>query len=115
MHEASLVAGLLNIIKDEAHKHKVEHVISVRVGLGLLACIEPVTLTACFELFAENTVADGATLHIEITPLICICGDCMYTFTLTKRQFICPHCQGKNIDFSGGHGCTILAIEAKKK
>ncbi len=112
MHETSLAAGLLRIITEEAHKHKVERIVRLRLGLGLLACIEAQTLMACFELLAENTVAHGAQVDIEIEPLPCTCLHCKAHFSLNKRAFICPSCHSKQLDFSGGHGCTILSITA---
>ncbi len=112
MHETSLAAGLLRIITEEAQKHHVHRIVRVRLGLGLLACIEAQTLTACFALLAENTVAAGAHVVIEILPLPCTCRQCHEAFTLTQRHFICPACHSKDIDFSGGHGCTLLGLEA---
>ncbi len=112
MHETSLAAGLLRIIEEEARKHGVQRMVRVRLSLGLLACIEAQTLTACFELLAENTVAAGAELLIEIAPLACQCLQCKATFTLQKRHFTCPECASTQVEFQGGHGCTLLALEA---
>ncbi len=114
MHESSLIAGLLRIVVEEAQKHHVSRIVQVRVGLGLLACVEEQTLTACFELLAENTVAEGAVLQCEREPLPCVCRQCQQNFILTKRHFICPSCQSSHVDFTGGHGCRLLSIEAAK-
>ncbi len=114
MHESSLVAGLLRIINEEAQKHKVQSIVRVRLGLGLLACIEEQTLQACFELLAENTVAHGAALHMERIPLACTCEQCQTSFHLEKRHFICPTCASAELHFTGGHGCTLLALEAQE-
>ncbi len=112
MHETSLATGLLRIVQDEAQKHKVQRIVRIRLGLGLLACIEAQTLKACFELLAENTVAQSACLDVEMEPLACQCTQCQQHFTLLQRQFTCPLCQSKDVTFTGGHGCTILSIEA---
>ncbi len=114
MHEASLVSGLIRIINEEAQKNTVSQIVSVKLSLGLLACIEAQTLKACFELFAENTPAHGAVLHVEIEPLKVTCQQCAHVFVLHTRHFVCPNCQGTQIHFTGGHGCTLLAIEAEK-
>lgn len=114
MHEASLVMGILRIVQDEAAKHGATCVTRVTLGLGLLACIEEQTLRGCFEIFAENTVADQAELVIEKIPLECWCEDCEQPFSLHKKHFICPHCGSADISFAGGHGCTITAMEVEE-
>lgn len=113
MHEASLVMGILRIVQDEAAKHGSPHVMRVTLGMGLLACVEAQTLRGCFEIFAENTIADKAELVIEKIPLKCRCESCAHSFALHKRHFLCPHCGSTDITFEGGHGCTITAMEVE--
>lgn len=114
MHEASLVMGILRIVQEEAAKHGSPRVVRVTLGMGLLACIEEQTLRGCFEIFAENTVAEQAELVIEKRPLECTCEDCKQSFSLHKKHFICPHCGSTDITFAGGHGCTITAMEVEE-
>ena len=115
MHEATLVAGILRIAEEEARKYQAKRIVSVRLTMGLLACIEEQTLRGCFEIFAENTLADKARLDIEIQPLSCTCQHCGHTFTLHTRSFACPQCAAKEIHFEGGHGCSISAIEVENE
>ena len=75
MHEASLVQGLLDMCLTAVREHNAAHpeapvtrVEEVRCQLGLLSCVEPQTLTACFELFTEDTPAAGARLVLETAP-----------------------------------------------
>ncbi|MEG2173269.1 MAG: hydrogenase maturation nickel metallochaperone HypA [Desulfovibrionaceae bacterium] len=113
MHEASLVMGILRIVQDEAAKYGSPAVVRVSLGMGLLACIEEQTLRGCFEIFAENTVAEKAELIIEKIPLKCQCDSCHSSFVLHKKHFLCPHCGSTDITFEGGHGCTITAMEVE--
>ncbi|MEG2005208.1 MAG: hydrogenase maturation nickel metallochaperone HypA, partial [Bilophila sp.] len=62
MHEATMVASLMRIIEEEATRYAVERITRVRLAVGLFTAVEPQTLRACFELFAEGTVAEGAEL-----------------------------------------------------
>ena len=117
MHEASLVQGLLDMCLTAVREHNAAHpeapvtrVEEVRCQLGLLSCVEPQTLTACFELFTEDTPAAGARLVLETAPLSCRCQTCGHDFTLTPRRFTCPRCGGENIHCDGGHGLTLLAL-----
>ncbi len=113
MHEASIVSGILRIILEEAQKHGATKINRVNLQSGLLAGIEAETLTACFELLAEGTIAEGATLEIDVPPLNCQCQSCGHEFQLLKRAFHCPQCNGMKLDFEGGHGCNITGIEAE--
>ena len=112
MHEATLVTGILRIAQEEARKHKAR-LVAVKLEVGLLACVEEQTLKGCFEIFAEDTEARGARLDIIPQPLPCRCRECEADFTLTERRFICPACGGKELTFSGGHGCAVSAIEVE--
>ena len=113
MHEATLVAGLLRIVEEEARRHGAKRIVAVNLDVGLLACVEESTLRGCFELFAEGTMAENAALRVRIAPLACRCSDCGRTFSLTTRRFACPACGGEHINFEGGHGCTIASIEVQ--
>lgn len=113
MHEATLVGGILRIVKEEAARNHAARVTKVTLGVGLLACVEAQTLVGCFEIFAENTVAENALLLVEKTPLDCVCDSCGQAFALRKKHFLCPHCGSTDISFEGGHGCTITAIEVE--
>lgn len=117
MHEASLAQGLLNTATKAVTDYNAAHpqtpvtrIAELRCELGLLSCVEPKTLTACFELMAEGTVAEEAQLKLNVAPLACRCTKCGYAFTLTQRHFVCPQCGDENIHFNGGHGLTLMAL-----
>lgn len=122
MHEASLAQGLLRVAQESVRSWNARHpeapagrVTSLKVGLGLLSCVEVTTFRGCFELLAEGSDLNGARLEVERTPLGCNCQDCLGSFSLTERHFVCPHCGSRNISFSGGHGLTLLSLEVEKK
>ena len=122
MHEASLVQGLLDMILNAVEKHnkarpeeRAVRVQEIVCELGLIACVEARTLTACFELFAEGTLAEGATLTLNTTPLACRCESCGHAFSLAQRRFVCPACGSENIHSSGGHGLTLQSLRVESE
>ncbi|MDO5535921.1 MAG: hydrogenase maturation nickel metallochaperone HypA [Desulfovibrionaceae bacterium] len=122
MHEASLAQGLLRIALETVRGYNGSHpdapagrIKSLKVGLGLLSCVEVTTFAGCFELLAEGTEAEGALLEVEREPLTCDCHDCHASFTLTSRSFHCPHCRSSNLSPHGGHGLTLLSLEVEQK
>lgn len=120
MHEAALVQGLLRTAVWAVEEHnarpdarRVKRISRLTCRLGLLSCVEPETLRACFELFAENGPAQGAELVLETAPLDCRCDACGAAFALTRRHFVCPECGGERLRFSGGHGLTLMGLDVE--
>ncbi len=67
MHEFSLMADLLRKIEQLARDAKAERVAAVTVKLGALAHITPDHFREHFEAAIVGTVAEGATLDIELS------------------------------------------------
>ncbi len=114
MHETALAQGILRIVLEEAKKHGVRRITEIRLRIGLLSSVEAHALCACFELLAEKSAAEGAALEVEKAPLPARCAECGQAFELTVRRFVCPHCGGADITFSGGRECEIVSISAEK-
>lgn len=122
MHEASLVQGLLNIVEQSVKKYrpagfqkKAGKITEIKCSYGLLSCFEEQTLKACFEIFSEDTLAAGAKLSLELEPLECVCESCDSRFKLYERDFKCPHCGSAEINFKGGNGLILMAIEVEEE
>ena len=113
MHEASIVAGMMNILEDEAARHGVSRITRVRLSVGLFTAVEPKTLAACFELFAEGTAAEGAELDITTVPAQGRCLDCGYTFPMTSPRCRCPECGSLRLEGTGGREFLITGIDAR--
>ncbi|WP_129125267.1 hydrogenase maturation nickel metallochaperone HypA [Geomonas oryzae] len=115
MHEITLVTGLFEIIKEQVAARGIESISKVRLKVGALAAVEPMTLTACFEVVAEGTVAEGAQLEIEEVPLTGRCRGCGADFRIEKFSFICPCCGGGAVEMTGGRELYLESLEAKMK
>ena len=112
-----MAQGLLRTAVTAVEEYNAKHpqapvvgITELRCALGLLSCVEPTTLTGCFALLAEGTVAEGALLLLETEPLPCHCQGCGHNFVLSERHFVCPQCGNENIHFNGGHGLTLMAL-----
>ena len=62
MHETAIIAGLLRILETQAAQHGATRIVRVTVKVGRLRAVEPQQLRACFEVFAEGSLADGAEI-----------------------------------------------------
>lgn len=114
MHEASMVAAMMNILEDEARRHKVTRITRVRLSVGLFTAVEPRTLEACFELYAEGTAAEGAELVVETVPARGRCLDCGKAFPMTSPRRPCPHCGSPRLEGSGGRDFCITGIDVER-
>lgn len=111
MHEASIIAGLIKILEEEAAKHNITHIETVHVQAGLLTAIEPQTLCACFDIYKEGTAAENASLQLEMLPIQGTCRTCHKPFNLKRRAFTCPLCGSLEMDIHGGRELLITSIE----
>ena len=71
---------MMHILEDEARRHNVSRITRVRLSVGLFTAVEPKTLEACFELYAEGTAAEGAELDITTVPAEGRCLECGHGF-----------------------------------
>lgn len=112
MHEITLVTGLFEIIQEQVAARGIESISRVRLKVGELAGVEPMTLAACFEVVAEGTVAEGAQLEIEAVPLSGRCRGCGDGFRVENFSFICPACGGGDVELTGGKELYLESLEA---
>ena len=120
MHEASLAQGLLKLVLESVEKHnknnpnsKVIAIKEINCSAGIITCVEDQTLKACFELFAEKTMAEGASINISRDEIHGTCKDCGKEFLIKKKVFICPDCLSHNIDFEAKHGLILEELNVE--
>jgi hydrogenase nickel incorporation protein HypA/HybF len=112
MHETAIVTGLMRILEDKAAAHSVDCILRVTLKVGRLRAVEPAQLRACFEMFAEGTVADGAVLAIVEVPVRARCKGCGTEFEVPRFKFECPGCAGGEVDVIAGQELYIESFEA---
>jgi hydrogenase nickel incorporation protein HypA/HybF len=78
--------------------------------IGVLACLEALTLQGCFALLAEGTAAEGSALIVRTRPLSGDCPECGERVRTSGRSFSCPLCAGDAVDWKGGHELEITSI-----
>jgi hydrogenase nickel incorporation protein HypA/HybF len=113
MHETAIVTGLMRIIETQAAQHGTTRVSKVRLKIGRLCAVEPQQLSSCFEMFAEGTVAEGAELVIDLLAVRGRCRACKTEFDVPRYRFICPSCDGTDIEVIQGQELYIESFEAE--
>ena len=115
MHEITIVSSMMEIIRRTAAEHAIESISRVRLKVGELKAVEPMTLTACFDVVAEGTVAGGAELVIETVAVTARCSGCGGSFRVIRYDFTCPCCRGDRVTVVSGEELYIDSLEAQCK
>ncbi|MDR1947476.1 MAG: hydrogenase maturation nickel metallochaperone HypA [Desulfovibrio sp.] len=97
MHEISLVASLLEIMRDEMGKYSAgTRLSSVIVRCGALSNALPEALSTAFTVMTQDTEFAGVDLEIEEDALRLACGACGEEFTPedfpVSSLAPCPRC-----------------------
>ena len=77
--------------------------------VGVLTAILPDAIRFCFDLCAEGTEAEGATLEIVETPGRARCRDCGGDVTLEQPFGLCD-CGGFDLEWLAGAELKIREI-----
>jgi len=118
MHEIAVTQHVVNIVVRHAEMNAANRVITVRLRIGELRDIVPEWMQRFFDRLSRGTVAEGARLEIERSPITFVC-DCGEKFTVSmkkiraKSEIECPSCGGKAIELSSGREFEILGIEVR--
>ena len=113
MHEMAIARNIVSIAVTAAEKESATKIAKVNVVAGELRGIIPGQLIFCFGLMAENTIASGAYLSLEITPVMARCKKCEETFTVKNYRYVCPKCQGEDIQTVSGTELRVKDIEVE--
>lgn len=113
MHEASIVAELLNIATNECIKNGYSKIEQIKVVIGRATGIMTDALLFAFDVLKKDTPAENANLIIEEIPVRGICKDCGEEFENNENYIIfeCPHCGSFSVDLISGKELNIIEME----
>lgn len=110
MHELGICADLAEAVLRRAGGRQVRR---VRVRAGAAHRIVPEALQESFDLVAEGTVAAGAVVDLEVTPVRWTCRDCGHTGRSTDPYTTCGHCGGVDVEVTGGDELTLVSVSLR--
>jgi hydrogenase nickel incorporation protein HypA/HybF len=108
MHEASLAAGVLQLVEDTAAREGFARLLVLRLEAGQLAGVEVRALRFALESLAPGTVLSGAMFEIEEPPGQAWCLTCSQTVAIAQRGDACPACGGYQLQPTGGMELKVL-------
>ena len=111
MHEMALCESVLQIVEEQARTGGFSRVLTVRLELGALACVEPEAMRFNFEVVSQGTVAEGAALQIDRVPARAWCSECCQEVPVERMFAPCPRCGADLLAAMGGDEMRVKELE----
>ncbi len=121
MHEYSVVADLVSALLPRLEEHPGE-VTAVFLKRGELRILSDYALKNAFEIVAEGTRLEGASLEIEVVPVRVVCAGCGYegsveylkdeAFHFIIPVLTCPRC-GREVEIVSGRELTVERVSIR--
>jgi hydrogenase nickel incorporation protein HypA/HybF len=92
MHELAITMNILELAEREARKHKAQRINKIKLKIGEFTGVVREALEFAFEVARQGTMAEQATLDIEIVPLRKKCPVCGKE-SGGGYDFFCADCQ----------------------
>jgi hydrogenase nickel incorporation protein HypA/HybF len=102
MHEMAIVESIMDIIEQQAKIYNADKIISVNLEFGALTGVMPSAVEFAFEILSNGSVAEGATLRVEIIPIKILCHECGVTSVLEEYAPVCPACGSEVVSITQG-------------
>lgn len=112
MHELSLMQTVMDTVRDGARTNDIVKIKKIKLVIGKLSQALPDSLQFAFEVLSEEELFEGAVLEIEERGIKCRCQTCGGQFQVEEDYcFICPECQGSQVDIIEGRELFIDYFE----
>jgi hydrogenase nickel incorporation protein HypA/HybF len=109
MHEMGITQSIVAIVAEQAAGRKVTR---VTLEIGKLAAIMPEAIRFCFDIVAEGSALDGASLDIIEVPGRGRCLDCGAEVALSQIFSRCA-CGSSQLERLSGEELNIKSMEVE--
>jgi len=113
MHELSLMASIVDHLKEKSETDGFKEVLSLKVGVGVMSGVNADTLTFCYEEVTRGTLMEGSRLLIEPIALQVACSDCGTRSESDWEEMRCRQCGSTSVRIVGGTELKILEAEVR--
>jgi hydrogenase nickel incorporation protein HypA/HybF len=107
MHEMAIVESVLEAALEHAAGARVKRLV---LEIGKLSTVLPDAVRFCFDVAAEGTEVEGATLEIVQIDGTARCRSCSATVVMERPLARCA-CGGIDLEWTGGMGVRIVRME----
>jgi hydrogenase nickel incorporation protein HypA/HybF len=114
MHELPVIEQITRIAVSHAETHLAKKVVRIRIRVGELSDLYEEWMQRYFDFVSKGTLAEGAALEIEWTPVMFRCDECAKVFPVKIREgkdIACPGCASGKTTFLSGREYFVREIE----
>lgn len=115
MHELPVIESILEIVLRNASENDVKKVNVVNIVIGELCHLEDVLIQRYFQYLSKDTVAEGAMLVCERSPVMISCKRCGQEYQIDieqmKESFNCSRCESTQGKIISGQEFYIKNME----
>jgi hydrogenase nickel incorporation protein HypA/HybF len=114
MHELPITESILKIVLKHAEGNRVQKVIAIHLQVGKLSDLEDDWIQRYFDYLSKGTIAEGAKLKIERTPVMMRCNGCSASYEtdiIRMADPVCPACGEKGGRILSGREYTVKEME----
>lgn len=108
MHETQLARDLLRVVLERAQGARVLRVIG---RIAETEALSPESLDFHFQAHAVGSVADGATLQLDLVHVTARCLSCGIQYQPEHHVTLCPHCNSTDAELSQQTGVFLDSLE----
>lgn len=114
MHELPVTETILKIALAHAEKNAARRIVTIHLQVGKLSDLQDEWMQRYFDHLSRRTLAEGAKLQIERTPIRLACDACNAEFTVAAAGELdqpCPQCGQKESRLIAGREYFITHLE----
>jgi hydrogenase nickel incorporation protein HypA/HybF len=112
MHEASIAAGILDIVQHHVPAVDAPRVRAIRIRVGDLAGVVPDSLAFCFGAIVAGSEYGSAFLEIDRIAARGECSECGKVAALgSLPPFTCPACGSPFLITTSGDDLSVVDVE----
>jgi hydrogenase nickel incorporation protein HypA/HybF len=113
MHELKIAEDLTAIVLETAKQGNLTKVTGVNISFGQLVQIVPEIFEFAFSECVRDTLAQDASLSIEILPVRMECTICGFNFDVKENRFACNNCGSTDLKILQGKELFVKSIEGE--
>ena len=111
MHEMEVAGNILELIEQEMERHPGAKLVSFEIRVGELSCVQEHSLRFCLEATLKDTPWPEAAIRIVFEPVGARCRACGEAFAPQDYVFLCPKCEGMDVEVTGGKEVCLESLE----
>jgi hydrogenase nickel incorporation protein HypA/HybF len=113
MHELGVATQIAELVTRVMEDNSAQRAGEVTVEIGTLSCIDPDSLTFCFEAITKGTRLENARLKIEEIKPRARCRVCNEEYEVRWDDFRCRACGASEFDVLVGNDISVKEVEVE--